>query len=1059
VEVVVPVSAPRIEGHSTLPVAPSGTDLKSRETRPIPARPQLGLDLSMVVQRKDAGTKPQPDLTIRKDELLTPELQIRVDQFVQKGIPPASAVEMAIDDAFAERVRHAGGSRVKPATPGVAGSKIFLMVDEAMEVEGQTVRPGLLNAAMDDNMYNCHSFTFFAAKKSKIADVRKLMLKAPPKTPVAGQDYLRATDLTTAGILFFPGPPTLIAPRWVQEAEARAALASYRQVPDGEVVKVSDIAVYNDGQGGLPHSGVVIAVDTAGRPTRLRSKWGKYSLFEHPPTAVPEWYGRPVYYRRSENQSAGKAKLTPVQRIFVGSASDQYSSHVSDSIEQALGTAGTAVDATTANRFHIATGEDVSDVQVHAGPAAANSARELQALAYTVGRHVVLSTHAGSPQAPAGQRLLNHELTHVVQQRSSSTGPQPTGLTVDHPGDPADREAEQVADSIAGLKSPPPITERPRAAVSRTSLDVAGIARDTGVLGPMPISPLPPLFPVFSALFLKHMLGGIAESGELGYSADYPRGFVLPKDLTVPVAKAKLPGPDASPPLSQYPVQAYFFPSMWPTARRALILGGFHANERPGWQVPDELVRRLHAAFDPELAFHTIVVPRVSTAAIADELAGVHLWNNRWNRQLVDLNRNFRVGTALPHDTDSPNTAKAPVQPEIQAVMDLITTFRPDRILTMHAISTRSSAGVFADPNQDPAAIDLARGMASTIVNESDRPHNKLTTAPSTFSALYPLDKPGVVSGGTTLGAWAPTATGRTIPVITSEAPGFESLAHGMPTDARTVEAGLRPVNAFLSDPATLSTAADRAILSDIDALDSARRLSFLTGGVPRVEAIRERIELRVRTAIARLNALRPPIPITVFSSVRLFSRWNADSGQSDIVFNKFFLIDPESWDSLPSRFRRGRTVDRDAWFATPTKERLEIIFRYSAMPGASRHHWSTDVDLNTVSGKTWEAGKYPALSQWLTINAPTVGLLRSYTPGRAGGYNEEPWHFSYAPIAVGLRQRYNAQVDQSAVKKTFIKQMEDESGHKGKTLPSDFTTGVMAIDLSPYINDIGPGL
>lgn len=70
-------------------------------------------------------------------------------------------------------------------------------------------------------------------------------------------------------------------------------------------------------------------------------------------------------------------------------------------------------------------GHDFSQVRVHADSRAAESARSLNALAYTVGRHVVFGAGQFSPQSHAGRRLLAHELAHVVQQTtglSTSSG-------------------------------------------------------------------------------------------------------------------------------------------------------------------------------------------------------------------------------------------------------------------------------------------------------------------------------------------------------------------------------------------------------------------------------------------------------------------------------------------------------------------------------------------------------------------------------------------------------------------------------------------------------------
>jgi hypothetical protein len=61
-------------------------------------------------------------------------------------------------------------------------------------------------------------------------------------------------------------------------------------------------------------------------------------------------------------------------------------------------------------------GHDFSNVRVHFGTAAEQSAREVSAEAYTVGQHIVFAAGRYEPGTPEGRRLLAHELTHVVQQ-------------------------------------------------------------------------------------------------------------------------------------------------------------------------------------------------------------------------------------------------------------------------------------------------------------------------------------------------------------------------------------------------------------------------------------------------------------------------------------------------------------------------------------------------------------------------------------------------------------------------------------------------------------------
>ncbi len=66
-------------------------------------------------------------------------------------------------------------------------------------------------------------------------------------------------------------------------------------------------------------------------------------------------------------------------------------------------------------------GHDFSGVRIHKDAAAATSARAVSAHAYTVGRDIVFGSNRWAPSTQAGRRLLLHELTHVVQQRTAPT--------------------------------------------------------------------------------------------------------------------------------------------------------------------------------------------------------------------------------------------------------------------------------------------------------------------------------------------------------------------------------------------------------------------------------------------------------------------------------------------------------------------------------------------------------------------------------------------------------------------------------------------------------------
>lgn len=92
-------------------------------------------------------------------------------------------------------------------------------------------------------------------------------------------------------------------------------------------------------------------------------------------------------------------------------------------------------------------GHDFSRVRVHTDARAAESARAVNALAYTVGKDVVFGTGKYTPETSKGQRLLAHELTHVVQQQPGSNSLQ-SSLPIYKKENVYDREADQVAHQV-----------------------------------------------------------------------------------------------------------------------------------------------------------------------------------------------------------------------------------------------------------------------------------------------------------------------------------------------------------------------------------------------------------------------------------------------------------------------------------------------------------------------------------------------------------------------------------------------------------------------------------
>lgn len=105
---------------------------------------------------------------------------------------------------------------------------------------------------------------------------------------------------------------------------------------------------------------------------------------------------------------------------------------------------------------------------------------------------------------------------------------------------------------------------------------------------------------------------------------------------------------------------------------------------------------------------------------------------------------------------------------------------------------------------------------------------------------------------------------------------------------------------------------------------------------------------------------------------------------------------------------RTGRSLDPAA--LSPL-QRVRAILEWSALPGASRHHWGTDLDVVDAAALAPDAapqllpaqfgpgGPFAPLDRWLAGHAGRFGFFRPYDRDR-GGVQPEPWHLSYAPLA-----------------------------------------------------------
>jgi D-alanyl-D-alanine carboxypeptidase len=92
-------------------------------------------------------------------------------------------------------------------------------------------------------------------------------------------------------------------------------------------------------------------------------------------------------------------------------------------------------------------------------------------------------------------------------------------------------------------------------------------------------------------------------------------------------------------------------------------------------------------------------------------------------------------------------------------------------------------------------------------------------------------------------------------------------------------------------------------------------------------------------------------------------------------------------------------------------------ILKYSAMPGSSRHHWGTDIDMCSVENAFFKGSKGAKVFAWLKKNAHIYGFCQTYTPKgeeRPSGYNEEKWHWSYQPSSLAFTKEIMASIADS---------------------------------------------
>ncbi len=231
-------------------------------------------------------------------------------------------------------------------------------------------------------------------------------------------------------------------------------------------------------------------------------------------------------------------------------------------------------------------------------------------------------------------------------------------------------------------------------------------------------------------------------------------------------------------------ITAFFFPGV--SNRNALVIGGMHGSELSSIEVASELMRQLQNG--DSIFYNVIIIPSLfpDNAEQARQkpqlIGGVENIGRYSYKGAVDPNRQMPTPGKPFDEYQCLDHAGRKIETENAFLLELITQYRPQRIVNLHAIRKRENAGVFADPRTDHNGMalgyesdsSLAVTIAKTIKDEGGYiPGNNLDKKPT---ALYYKDPPAAAAGmpqkrnfsgspmpghrggGVSLGTWASTA-------------------------------------------------------------------------------------------------------------------------------------------------------------------------------------------------------------------------------------------------------------------------------------------------------------
>lgn len=191
---------------------------------------------------------------------------------------------------------------------------------------------------------------------------------------------------------------------------------------------------------------------------------------------------------READQVADQVMTASVHSVVSGAPPriQRYSGQASEntdtvpaSVDRVLVSSGRPLEMAMRLDMEQRFGHDFSQVRVHSGAAAEQSARDVNANAYTVGHNVVFGAGRFAPGTHEGRRLIAHELTHVVQQRDTHIE-KPRALAVSAPRGPDEQLAVHVPSRIGQLASLPTVVRSAAKPATMQRQVVLGAVSDPG---------------------------------------------------------------------------------------------------------------------------------------------------------------------------------------------------------------------------------------------------------------------------------------------------------------------------------------------------------------------------------------------------------------------------------------------------------------------------------------------------------------------------------------------------------------------------------------------------